>query len=207
MTTSDGIQLAAVYYPDESLNRDTGILILVHEAYRDRSAWDGFINAVHESGYAVITFDLRGHGKSQGEQVFDEAMDHDLDAVMDWINSSPDLNKDRLAVVGASLGANLALRAGARYPQIKSLVLLSPGMSLWDIGIESAILEYGRRPVLLVATEDDGYPAISVQRLNELGKGYDKLVIYPGAGHGTQMITDQPDLIPLMLDWFQQTMK
>ncbi len=206
LTSTDGVQLAAVFYPPEILNQDTNTLILVHEAYRDSSAWDGFIDAAHQSGYAVISFDLRGHGKSQGEQMFDEAMDHDLDAVMDWINSSPNLNEDRIAVVGASLGANLALRAGARYPQIKSLVLLSPGMLLWDIGVESAIIEYGRRPVLLVASEDDGYPVFSVQRLNELGQGYDKLVIYPGEGHGTQMIADQPDLTPLMLDWLQQTL-
>jgi pimeloyl-ACP methyl ester carboxylesterase len=207
LTTSDGVKLAAVFYPPVSMNPNTGVLILVHEAYRDRSAWNGFITAAHQSGYAVITFDLRGHGESQGEQVFEEAMDMDLDAVVDWINSSPDLNEEHIAVIGASLGANLALRAGARYPQIKSVVMLSPGMLLWDIGIESAILEYGQRPVLLVASEDDGYPAMSVQRLNDLGKGYDKLVIYPGAGHGTQLVADHPDLIPLILDWLQQTMK
>jgi hypothetical protein len=79
-------------------------------------------------------------------------------------------------------------------------------MMYWEIGIDSAILDYDRRPLLLVASEGDAYSATSVQRLNEIGRGYDKLVIYPGAGHGTEMIRGQPDLTPLMLDWFQQTM-
>ncbi|MCJ7658074.1 MAG: hypothetical protein MUO67_02875, partial [Anaerolineales bacterium] len=181
-------------YTPESLNSDTPVIILVHEAYRDHSSWDGFRIAALKNGYAVIALDLRGHGQSGGDQVFDEAMDHDIDAVIDWISASPDLNVDRVAI------------AGARHPQIKTLVLLSPGMMYWEIGIDSAILDYGRRPLLLVASEGDAYSATSVQRLNEIGRGYDKLVIYPGAGHGTEMIGRQPDLTPLMLDWFQQTM-
>lgn len=206
LTTSDGVQLAAVFYAPESLNAAPDVLILVHEAYRDRSTWDDFRTAALENGYAVVALDLRGHGQSGGDLVFDETMDHDIDAVLDWIRASPDLNDDRIAIAGASLGANLALRAGARHPQINTVVRLSPGMMLWEIGIENTILDYGRRPVLLVVSEGDAYPAQSVQRLNELGMGYDKVVIYPGAGHGTEMIRSQPDLTPLMFSWFEQTM-
>jgi len=206
LTTSDGVQLAADFYTPESLIDKPDVLILVHEAYRDRSSWDDFRTAAQENGYAVIVLDLRGHGQSGGDLVFDEAMDHDIDAVLACISASPDLNLDRVAIAGASVGANLALRAGARHPQIKSLVLLSPGMNYWEIGIENAILDYGRRPLLLVASEGDAYSATSVQKLNEIGRGYDKLVIYPGAAHGTEMIRGQPDLSLLMLDWFQQTM-
>ena len=206
LLTSDGVQLAAVFYTPESLNEDTDILILVHEAYRERSSWDDFSSAALENGYAVIALDLRGHGQSSGDPVFDEAMDHDIDAVVDWISASPDLDEDRIAIVGASVGANLALRAGARHPQIQSLVLLSPGMSAWGIGVKDAILDYGRRPLLLVAAEGDAYPAKSVQRLNELGRGYDHVVLYPGSGHGTGLIRNQPDLTPVIFDWFEQTM-
>jgi hypothetical protein len=105
------------------------------------------------------------------------------------------------------VGANLALRAGARDPQIITLVLLSPGLKYWELEVENAMHEYGRRSVLLVASEEDGYSAVSVQRLNEIGPGYDKLVLYPGAAHGTEMIMSQPDLPVMMLDWFEQTMK
>ena len=142
LTTSDGVQLSARLYTPESLNSDTSVIILVHEAYRDHSSWDGFRIAALKNGYAVIALDLRGHGQSGGDLVFDEAMDHDIDAVIDWISASPDLNVDRVAIAGASVGANLALRAGAKHPQIKSLVLLSPGMMYWEIAIDSAILDY-----------------------------------------------------------------
>jgi predicted acyl esterase len=207
LTTSDGVQLAARFYAPENLNADTAVLILVHEAYRDSSSWDGFHTAALENGYAVIALDLRGHGQSEGDLVFDEAMDRDIDAVMEWIRTTPDLNGDRIIIAGASVGANLALRAGARYPQINTLVLLSPGLMYWEIGTENAILDYGRRPLLLVASENDAYSATSVRKLNELGRGYDKLVIYPGAEHGTEMIRSQPDLSDLIFNWFEQTME
>jgi dienelactone hydrolase len=206
LTTSDGVQLAARFYAPENLNADTAVLILVHEAYRDSSSWEGFHIAALENGYAVIALDLRGHGHSEGDLVFDEAMDRDIDAVMEWIRTTPDLNGDRIIIAGASVGANLALRAGARYPQINTLVLLSPGLMYWEIGTENAILDYGRRPLLLVASENDAYSATSVQKLNELGRGYDKLVIYPGAEHGTEMIRSQPDLSDLIFNWFEQMM-
>ena len=207
LLTDDGVRLSAIYYAPDSLNQDSRIVILLHEAYRDRSSWDDFSIAAQEDGYAVIALDLRGHGRSMGEKTFDQAMDQDVDAVLDWIRASPDLNKDQIAIAGASVGANLALRAGARDPQINTLVLLSPGLKYWELEVEDAMHEYGRRPVLLVASEEDGYSAVSVQRLNEIGPGYDKLVLYPGAAHGTEMIMSQPDLTVMMLDWFEQTMK
>ena len=207
LLTDDGVQLSVVFYAPDSLIQDSRVLILVHEAFRDRSSWDDFSIAAQEDGYAVIALDLRGHGKSMGEKTFDQAMDQDVDAVLEWIRASPDLNKDHIAIAGASLGANLALRAGARDPQINTLVLLSPGLKYWELEVENAMHEYGRRPVLLVASEEDGYSAVSVQRLNEIGPGYDKLVLYPGEAHGTEMIRSQPDLTVMMLDWFDQTMK
>jgi len=206
LTTSDGVQLAARFYTPENLNADTAVLILVHEAYRDSSSWEGFQTEALENGYAVIALDLRGHGRSEGDLVFDEAMDRDIDAVIEWISASSDLNGDRIVIAGASVGANLALRAAARYPQINTVVLLSPGLMYWEIGTENAILDYGRRPLLLVASEDDAYAAVSVQKLNELGRGYDKLMIYPGADHGTEMIRSQPDLSDLIFYWFEQMM-
>jgi len=206
LTTSDGVQLAARFYAPENPNADTAVLILLHEAYRDSSSWEGFHTTALENGYAVIALDLRGHGRSEGDLVFDESMDRDIDAVLEWISASPDLNGDRIIIAGASVGANLALRAGARYQQIITVVLLSPGLKYWEIVTDDAILDYGRRPLLLVASENDAYSAASVHKLNELGRGYDKLIIYPGADHGTEMIRSQPDLADLIFNWFEQTM-
>ena len=132
-------------------------------------------------------------------------MNFDVDAALAWLQGSSDVKGKQISIVGESLGANLALRAGARHPEVNSVILLSPGMKLWEIDINDAILNYGSRPLLLVATEEDGYPAAKVQKLDELALGNPTLQMYPGAEHGTKMLNSQPDLMFLMLDWLQET--
>ena len=205
LTTSDGVKLEAVYYPPLSSTSGAKALLLLHEAYQDHRSWDSFGKAAQEMGYAVLSLDLRGHGKSGGEKTFDQAMDQDVDAAIAWLRSAPEIDRDRLGIAGASLGANLALRAGGRYPDIQSIALLSPGMLLWDVGIAEAVIEYGARPLLLVTSEEDAYPAGTVQELDKLAKGMHEVQIYPGAEHGTQLLGAHPDLTPLLLDWFGKT--
>jgi dienelactone hydrolase len=207
LTTSDAVYLKATYYPPKNSTVRADALLLLHEAYDDSRSWDSFGRVAQERGYAVFALDLRGHGQSGGEKTFDRTMDNDVDAALAWLKASPAVNSNRIGIVGASLGANLALRGGARYPEIKSVILLSPGMLLWQIGIAEAIVDYGPRPLLLVASKEDTYPAGTVQTLNEQALGYHRLQIYPGAEHGTKMMMPHPDLTPLMLDWFQKTIQ
>jgi dienelactone hydrolase len=207
LTTSDAVNLKATYYPPKNSTVKADAILLLHEAYEDRSVWDAFARAAQERGYAVLALDLRGHGQSGGEKTFDRSMDQDVDAALAWLKASPAVNGSRMGIVGASLGANLALRGGARHPEIKSVILLSPGMLLWQIGIDQAIVDYGPRPLLLVASKEDAFPAGTVQTLNDQALGTHQLQIYPGAEHGTRMMGPHPDLIPLMLDWLQKTIQ
>jgi dienelactone hydrolase len=207
LTTSDAVNLKATYYSPKNSTVRADALLLLHEAYDDSRSWDSFGRAAQERGYAVLALDLRGHGQSGGEKTFDSTMDNDVDAALAWLKASPAVNSDRIGIVGASLGANLALRGGAHYPEIKSVILLSPGMLLWQIDIAKAIVDYGSRPLLLVASKEDAYPAGTVQTLNEQALGYHQLQIYPGAEHGTKMMAPHPDLVPLMLDWLQKTIQ
>ena len=102
-----------------------------------------------------------------------------------------------------SIGASLGLRAGARHPEIRSVSLLSPGIQLWEIGIADAIREYGNRPLLLAAAEDDPYPFSSVNQLYDPANDNHQVEIYPGADHGTALLGSHPELTPLLLDWIQ----
>lgn len=207
LTTSDAVSLKATYYPPKNSAVKADAILLLHGAYEDSRTWDGFGKAAQERGYAVLALDLRGHGQSSGEKTFDKTMDNDIDSALAWLKASPAVNSDRIGIAGASLGANLALRGGARYPGIKSVIMLSPGMLLWQISVAEAIVAYGPRPLLLVASKEDGYPAGTVQTLDKQALGTHQLQIYPGADHGTKMMLSNPDLATLMLDWFQKTIQ
>lgn len=196
----------ASYYRSENLTSGAGSLLLLHEAFQTKQSWGHFAKFVQERGYNVLALDLRGHGGSDGERRFDESMVNDIDAALVWLKTSPDVNVDQIGIAGASLGANLGLIAGAKHPEIQSLALLSPGRLLWELDISDAIVEYGKRPVLLVVSEEDRYPYESVQFLSKNALGDYRVEIVPGAAHGTEMLKEHPDLIVLLLEWFQDTL-
>jgi len=205
LLSNDGVSLQAIFYPPKNSESSPLTLLLLHGAYKDSRSWDVFRSAALEKNYAVFTVDLRGHGNSGGEKTFDESMDNDVDVALTWLLALPEVNGKQISIAGESLGANLALRAGVRHPEINSVILLSPGMQLWELDISEAIVNYGLRPLLLVASEEDSYPFNTVQKLDERAQGNHKLQIYPGAEHGTEMLNSHPDLTILMLDWFQET--
>jgi pimeloyl-ACP methyl ester carboxylesterase len=57
-----------------------------------------------------------------------------------------------------------------------------------------------RQPVLIVASEEDGYATSSSKRLHQLATGKKELVLYNNAGHGTQMLKGT-DLEAKILGW------
>jgi acetyl esterase/lipase len=204
LLTSDGVSLNAYYYPPLDLGSETHTLLLLHGAYEDHRAWNAFRELAEAQGYAVFTLDLRGHGQSDGEKTFDESMDLDVEAALDWLINSIDLELQQVALVGESLGASLALRAGARHPEIPAVVLLSPGMQLWQISINNAIDDYGSRPIFLACSQEDEYPAMTVGQLAERSQGQHELLLLPGAEHGTKMFAANPNLAAQILNWLNE---
>ncbi|MBV7338683.1 alpha/beta fold hydrolase [Chloroflexi bacterium TSY] len=206
--TADDIELAATYYIPNEADGLMPAVLLVHMAYSNRKKWNPFAQLAQEAGYAVLTFDLRGHGKSGGpKHVFDEAMDLDVDAALTWLSMQPEIDLTRIGLIGASVGASLALRGAVNHPEIRSVALLSPGMQLWQISLKSQMAHYGVRSALIVASEEDEYPARSSQTLVDEAKGYTELVVYPGKAHGTDLFASQEDLSTLLLDWLDDTVK
>ena len=73
-----------------------------------RADWLPLIPALTNAGYRVIAVDLRGHGETGGSNDWQAAIG-DVQTWLDWIEAQPSMNPDKIAIVGASIGANLAL--------------------------------------------------------------------------------------------------
>ena len=201
--TVDEIDLKGTYYP--SSNPDAPGILLVHMLNSNKEAWQSFALAAQEAGYAVLAIDLRGHGESKGHHNYD-LMDTDIDAALNWMLNRPEISDTRLGIAGAGLGANLALRGASRYPQVKSVVLLSPGLSYQDVTTTEALSQYGQRAVMIVAADKNAYAADSARTLNSQALGQHQLQIYPGEDQGTDIYQAQAGLKPMMLAWFGSTL-
>jgi len=199
------IQHATYYTPGGSEPLPGAILL--HMLGSDRQVWqdNGFAEHLAENGYAVLTVDMRGHGATGGSNDWQLAPE-DLSRVWDYFTSFESVDSQRTAVIGASIGANLALVTGANVPAIKTVVLLSPGLDYRGVTTKNPIAAYGERPLLIVASEEDTYAADSSRTLSGLAQGESQLQMYNGAGHGTSMFNAQPDLSDLILNWLAQNL-
>lgn len=79
-------------------------------------------------GITSLRFDFRGSGESEGEFSDVTVLGEVSDALvaLDWLAAQPEIDADRMGLVGYSLGGCIAaIVAGRRPDLVKSLVLLS----------------------------------------------------------------------------------
>jgi fermentation-respiration switch protein FrsA (DUF1100 family) len=128
-TSADGLRLAGWYIP--SHNRAT--VILCHGLGDNRVGLLPQVALLAEHGYGSLLFDLRAHGESEGEMVtYGYAETDNVLAAVDYLLSRPDVDPERIGILGESLGAATALRAAARSTYLKAVVAESAFTSLED---------------------------------------------------------------------------
>jgi alpha-beta hydrolase superfamily lysophospholipase len=208
--TSDGVLIAGTVYAPS--RRPAPYVILVHMLTRSRDDWQALATRLADAGIGVLAIDLRGHGASGPDPRPDANPDdlsadlHDVQAARAFLAGRADLGVTTVGIGGAQIGANLAVMAASGDPTIRSIVLLSPGLDFRSLRSEAPMYKYGGRPALMVASQEDSYPTRSIRRLAKDGSGTREVRIVSGAGHGTVMLTRQPDLIALIVEWFQRTL-
>lgn len=88
--------------------------------------------SLHDAGYAVLAFDLRNFGESEARRLFTAGWheSRDLRGAVDWLETRPDVDGERVGVIGFSNGGNtliyalpyLSIRAGVAVQPTNGLV-------------------------------------------------------------------------------------
>jgi len=202
---ADGLTIFGTFYPGAGQGPWPAVMLL-HMNGGQRSDWDAFARQLAGEGYAALAIDMRGHGDTGGQSDWELAAD-DLQQVWAYLTSREDVDETRAAIAGASIGANMSLVTGVEEPSVKTVIMLSPGLNYFDVTTDDRIVQYGNRPSLIVASEEDTLSADSSEELHELAMGENELVLYQGAGHGTNMFARKPELADLMIAWFDRHVK
>jgi acetyl esterase/lipase len=167
--------------------------LLLHMYGKDRTTWSDFALRLQGAGVASLAIDLRGFGGTGGGQDWKLAVEDVREALV-WLSGQPGIDKDKMAVVGASIGANLSMVLGAEDATIAAIGLLSPGFDYFRVQIDQEMMrQYGARPAFLAAAEGDGYSAETVRSLAQAAQGKAELVLYPGSAHGTDLLQAHAD--------------
>ncbi len=219
-TSDDGVSLVGSYYkPSIGINNSTPSVILLHMLGSDRGTWDNFAQKLCQNGYAVLSVDLRGHGESikQANSTISyqsfmprnfKNMTLDVKAAKKYLTEERDANPKQISIIGASIGANLALNYAASDQSIKSVILLSPGLNYRGISTLDAIMGY-KNPTYIVAAEKDSESAKDSKILCEKITCAENLRIFEKTNdHGTEMLSNKmlgSKLQDIILSWLDST--
>ncbi len=202
ITASDGSKLSADYYPPVIVTQVAGKkapgVLLLHMLPGSRADWAAVARQLQAQGMAALALDFRGHGASAGPEDWGKSID-DTRAAWETLLSMPEVDPQRTAIVGASVGANLALLIGANNAKVEAVVALSPGDDFLGIRPTGVLSNFGNRPVYLIASQDDAYSYASAQHMAPHLAGGETF-FYTNAGHGTAMFSN-PDLATRLLGW------
>ena len=83
--------------------------------------------ALADAGFLAVRYDKRGNGQSGGRAESATLRDHadDARAVVRWLADRPDIDRDRIAVLGHNEGAWAALLLGSRERRIAAVVTIA----------------------------------------------------------------------------------
>lgn len=201
--TRDGVILSGKFVPPKIRKKFT--FIMIHGLGSNKSEWIKFAEIISNKGYGYFIYDLRGHGESNRDTKNREIdyryfitpgpgsewnlMVDDLSYVIKYLVHK-NINKNRIGIIGASLGANIALMYASRHKFIPVVILLSPGWNYAGLNIESAVKEYSGRSIAIAVSPGDKYSyesSVSIHEILKRNNNKTEFFIGTGANHGVQM--------------------
>ena len=210
--TEDGIEISADIEHPEAGTEPQPAVIFIHQGGQDKSEWirTDLYRHVVQSGMVALAYDVRGHGASGGQggrALFDDPdrAPKDLEAALAYLVAHDNVDPARIAIVGSSIGANLAF-VGLSRPdiEIRTAVAISGKTSAWVnlAGGPDAITVPSSAYLIASEKEQGGLRAVWAREMYEASAEPRQLEIVQGSGaHGTDIVETSPELQSRILDW------
>ena len=202
LTTADGLRLRAWHVPPR---RPSGAAVLVLPGNAGNRSYRAPLAAtLADQGFAVLLLDYRGYGGNPGRPS-ERGLHLDAGAGRAYLEARGDVDPDRIAYYGESLGAGVAIELALEVPPA-ALVLRSPFPSLVEVGrlhypyLPVRMLLRDRfaggsrigavdAPVLVVAGGADRIVPVEMSRaVAEACDPPARLLVIPGADHNDPVL-------------------
>lgn len=192
--TADGVVLSALFVKPAA---EKPTVIMLHGFSSAKEEWQPLIDQLTTSGLGSLAYDSRPAG-APWKQLVD-----DVGAAIRYLETTQSIDrKKKIALAGASLGANVCLKYAALTDTGKCVLLLSPGLNYQGLTTLDAIARVKHIPILIVANPSDTYAYQSAMELTpQMVNG--KFWSSNKPGHGVQMF-DQ-DLLKRLSAWLDSS--
>jgi dipeptidyl aminopeptidase/acylaminoacyl peptidase len=133
----DGLRISALLLTPE--NRNGHAIIICHGLAHDKNSGIRFVQYLLNDGYCLLLIDFRNHGESEGNiTTYGYFEKNDLLAAIHYMRNALG-PAARIGILGASMGASIAILAAAECGELHAMILDSPFASLRQITFEWAV--------------------------------------------------------------------
>ena len=221
IATDDGKELKCMYFPPPQSNAPG--VILLPDTRCNRMNFGSIPTNLNEAGFAVLAMDLRykdliAKAKNRKEQIriiqkqdLMSLVKYDTKGGINFLSSKKEVDPERIALIGTSLGSRVAIISGVEY-DLKALVLISlsgeeafPGHK----SIKQLLSDFGEKPILfMTATKDWGgnYKAAENNKLYyDWKNGKKELKIWSESGHGIEIL-NKKESTEFVISWLKNNL-
>lgn len=136
--------------------------------------------ALVDNSMIAFMFNFRGVGRSQGSFGRGVTEQNDVTAALTWLASQPEVDVDKLGLVGYSFGAAVALPVGCSDERVKGMALISPPIEPAQV----PWLKECTKPKLIVCgSQDFVVPAKGVEQVMQGAAEPKQFELVDGADH------------------------
>jgi dienelactone hydrolase len=202
LTAADGVLLSGELY--EAAATPAPAVVLVHMLGRNRADWDDMATMLAAAGVTALAIDVRGHGASGGSvRPLTDAV-QDVRAALQWLSQRSGVRPDALGLVGASMGASLAVLAALDQQLARAVATVSLTLDYQGLRISAeAVKALAGRSVWMAASRQDPYAARTVAELSKDAPVPVEQVMSDEPAHGTLLLRADPEVARALVDWLR----
>ncbi len=184
-------------------------VLLLHGYGEDRTVWRDFSRQLLSRGWAVLAMDLRGHGESKSKnqrpiQALPEWRTNlhefpvDLDPALDWLKAQARIDNKKIVIIGSDVGANLALIASGKFPEVRTVVSIKPDLNE-SLALAGSAQDFQPRSALIVVNgEAEG------NRIKALVKAPSRILVVPDFKNTAQSVAEK-QVADAVFQWLRET--
>jgi uncharacterized protein len=119
--SSTGATLVGRFFP----GRYRATIVLSHGYGGDQDEMLPVANTLHAAGFTVVTYNERSRGGSTGQGTWGALETQDLKSVIDTVVRHRDVDPDKVAEFGFSIGADISILEAANDPRVKAVIAVA----------------------------------------------------------------------------------
>ena len=205
VTDVNGRTLDLRYYSPPFSGAPT--VIICHEWGGSIDTWSDIARSLKKLGFGVVLYSQRGHGNGDVPyylmakwQV--ESMHLDLNMAIDFAVKNSGQN---VFVIGAGMGANIAMKVASEDLRVKKVVAISPGLNYKGFKLHKDMTRNLENRLMMVASQEDVYSMKTINLFTSNSEKPAETSFYSNSGRGVWILKRQPESLATVARWLSDT--